>query len=119
MNYKVCVIDTSGDWHPAFIEQTGKIEAVFAYECDKCTYCCELAPSYFLRFLYFVAENTDENIHDVLLENSFGDHDCYMWCLDVCDLVELCRYLDDPDSGGYSMWCADYTAREMPAGWEP
>lgn len=41
------------------------------------------------------------------------------WVSYDCDLVELCRYLDDPNSGGYSMWCADHTAREMPAGYDP
>lgn len=41
------------------------------------------------------------------------------WVVYDSDLLELPRYLDDPDSGGYSMWCADYTGQEMPKEYDP
>lgn len=49
----------------------------------------------------------------------YADETARWYVVSADDLAELCDYLDDESTGGYSRWCADTDSEEMPAGWKP
>lgn len=86
-----------------------EIRTVYAFTPDSVTHCCEITPSYDLRYLYtFIVYQgePDDNVRDVLDGRYCYEptDDMYMWCSAVdrmtpktCgefeDLDEACEYL--------------------------
>lgn len=74
-----------------------KILAVYLYDANERTHCCELTPSHFLRYLYHVVRLTEagENLSDERREDFYTDYevsnfneDVYMHCATLEQLAE-------------------------------
>lgn len=75
----------------------GKIEEVSIFNPNTHVHCCELRPSYSIRFLYYVGHASEENAEAVNLELSemFPDTDfSYLHCSSI--KVEECELLSSP-----------------------
>lgn len=79
------------------------IHSVYAYNPEEETHCCELTPSYDLRFLYSYIVGTEkmtDDMRDLLSERYCleGGVDMYMWCSRVQKLQpKECGEFEDMD----------------------
>lgn len=67
-NLRVVAIDETAGWRDDIAKACGRIETVYMYDVSQCTYCMELAPSYYLIPLYVTASNDiSDKMYDELM----------------------------------------------------
>ena len=87
--FKFIKTDETGLWSEPFRKHFSitKVTAVYAYDPTERTHCCEIRPSYFMRYLgsdiehncsALLLEDLDEEFREA--EARAGDSDCYMHC---------------------------------------
>ena len=92
-------IDETQYWTPDIIEKAGKIWAVYLYDADEGTFCCELTPSYFLEPLYYSPEkfiegiDEREQVEDAFDEVLRDDRGRYFHCKDIDRIPEKDKYV--------------------------
>jgi hypothetical protein len=86
---KYVKIDETRHWNPDFLAKYGieRMVAVYVYDANTYTYCCELTPSHWLEFIETQPETKEwlednevrEEMYDAIMEAQFQcDNDCYM-----------------------------------------
>lgn len=73
-----------------------RIIGVYFYDAREYTYCCELTPSHYLRFIsheVYVTDDTSDEDRERLWEEALGEggEDFYMWVRDVQRITEVKR----------------------------
>lgn len=96
------------DWYCVAIDETAhwnlddedrpyieKMMGLYIYDRNEHTYCCELTPSYYLRFIggsiWYTDAVTDEikdRISDKYADSLYSGDDCYMWVAHVEAMAE-------------------------------
>ena len=95
----VIAIDITGDCEidKADKKYIDRIYDVFLYDSNEVTHCCEITPSYFLRYLYTFFKGTGEYMAGELSENqrealhdkyeTADSDDSYFHCGDIAKMV--------------------------------
>lgn len=101
--FRYIKVDETKYWDNDFVKQLGpgaKLIATYVYDATERTFCCELTPSYFLKYVGTDIEPgrelTDqelEHFQTIILENEVdGDH--YRHCNSIKD-SQLVRFFAD------------------------
>ena len=83
-NLNVVAIKETCFWNEDFIKQNNikKIESVYLLDKNQVVNCCELTPSYWLEFLYYIVDSENEEATE-RVDSETGEYGTYYHCSDI------------------------------------
>ena len=91
---KVVKIEETQFWSKKIVKKAGKLFGVYIFDENESTFCCEITPSHYLRFLYsFTEKFVDDKTNELIRESDATEGgDFYMHSGDANKIEAVATY---------------------------
>jgi hypothetical protein len=106
---KYITVDETKYWNQSILDKIGdgRIKAVYLFNPEEKTYCCEITPSYYLTFAgYYVTKEVDEETFELIQTTSGEDH--YRYCHSIVGEKEIAGDTIEEALEEYGANCGQY-----------